>query len=95
LALFGKAERWGSGRAVSAPLVLRLHWPLIEASKQFQQHSWSPASWGNIPKLYSSLFADLFVLPLVLLGLITNRQDRAAARNPGLTRPEWVAPAPS
>jgi hypothetical protein len=42
LALFGKAERWGSGRAVSEPLVLGLHWPLIEASKQFQQHYWSP-----------------------------------------------------
>jgi hypothetical protein len=57
----------------------------------FQQRYWSPASWGNIPKLYSSLFADLFVLLLIMLGLIPNRPDRAAERNPGLTRPEWMA----
>ena len=79
------------GALLAAPLVLGLHWPLIAATKQFQQHYWSPASWGNIPKLYSSLFADLFVPPLVLLGLITNRQERAEATTPGLTRPEWMA----
>jgi len=76
--------------AAMAPVlfVLGLHYPLIAASRQFQERYWSPAALGGIPAMYSSY---LCLLPLGLLAAFSTTPDGRGRRKAGLTLPEWVA----
>jgi uncharacterized membrane protein YhdT len=71
-------------------IVLGVHYPLIAASKPFQQHFWSRASWHNVREVYP-LYVKM-CLPLVLLVIPwVVPQPGASARPGNLTMPEWVA----
>ena len=78
--------------ATTAPplLVLGLHYPLIAASRRFQEYFWSPAAWGQIPELYFSYFLRFCLLPLVVLAVFLATPGRRV-RSASLTLPEWVA----
>ncbi len=79
---------------VPALLVLALHYPLIEASKPFQEHFWSPANLRRIQLFYSSLFFQpllyVFVCALIVLAVFSKPARQSA---PALDVPlhEWVA----
>ena len=95
--------RWRTSRkldfgvlAAMAPvlLVLGLHYPLIAASRPFQEHFWSPAVWGSIPAFYFAYFVPMLkacVLPLLVLAVISMSDERSRAKQPNLILPEWVA----
>jgi hypothetical protein len=78
--------------AMAAPLlVLGLHYPFIAATRQFQEHHWSPAVWGHIRGVYSAYFVTMCLPPLVVLALFSRMPDDRDAASTGLTVPEWVA----
>jgi hypothetical protein len=59
-------------------LVLALHYPFIEAERQFQQHYWITASWGSPLNLF--VYVETFV-PLGLLMIFLRKpQNRLIAR---------------
>ena len=71
--------------------VIGLHYPFIAASRQFQEHFWSPAVLGRIPELYSGYFPqECLLLALGLLAVFSTTPDGRSARQTGLTMPEWV-----
>jgi Dolichyl-phosphate-mannose-protein mannosyltransferase len=71
-------------------LVLGLHYPFILASKQFQEHFWSPATWGSVPAIYATYL--VMSAPLMLLALFSRvlEEDRIT-KDASLTIAEWIA----
>jgi hypothetical protein len=91
--------RWRGGKpdfailaAFASPLpVLAIHYPLIAASRQAQQHFWSPAVFSAIPLWYSTfLLQPALVAAFALAAFSILPQGRRAPAT-GLTKPEWVA----
>lgn len=103
--LLAEMVRWRTSRKLdlavlasmaSAFLVLGLHYRLIEASKPFQKHFWSPAVWGSIPAFYSAYFVPMLMTCLPALGvlaLISTMPGKRNAKPPSLIPLEWVAAA--
>lgn len=77
--------------AAMAPalLVLGLHYPFIVAGKrQFQEHYWARASWGDMSAMYVCVMT---FAPLGFLAVLSRTPRDRTASEAGLTLPEWVA----
>ncbi len=77
-----------------ALLVLALHYPLIEASKPFQVHFWSPATFdliGPVYRLYLYPILHICALALVFLVFLPGPPARPGAPDTTLREYEWVA----
>lgn len=77
-----------------ACFVLALHYRLIEASKPFQAHFWSPASWRMIEPFYGShLLPMLDICSVALIVLALRRKSAVQPAHPmsSMRGHEWVA----
>lgn len=72
-------------------VVLGLHYPLIAATKEFQEHYHVRPSWSSILPWYGHyLIQELCVLPLLALALFGRRRSSRSA-SIRFTLPEWIA----
>lgn len=75
------------------PIVLLVHLPVIQASRMFQLHYWSPASWYQISEIYSRYTAPALIhvaLAFGFLALFAAAGEESNTARPNLTPPEWV-----
>ncbi len=77
---------------VPVALMLALHYPFIEATKQFQAHYHARAAWSRILPWYNHfVFWELLPLPLLALALFRPISGAWSTESRSLTRPEWIS----
>lgn len=78
-----------------ALLVLALHYPLIAASKPFQAHFWSPASWRLAEFFYLDYFWPMLgicaAIAVLVTGILPSRPPLGSVSQAGMPLHEWVA----
>ncbi len=80
--------------SLSAPLaVLALHYPLIQASGQFQAHFWARASLGGIPQFYrltSFHILHITAAAFIVVAVLAGSAIKPIRPGSGLSRLEWA-----
>ncbi len=93
-ALSSRRPDYGVLVALAPPLaILALHYPLIQASAQFQVHFWAPATFANIPQFYRLTIFHLMHITaaaFVAVAAFAGSPVKPSSRATGLARHEWT-----